>query len=433
MNDAPRRVLIVTSAFPPTMLADMHRARILSYELPKAGWGVDILAPSVQFQRSVWVEPDSNSLMPNGVPVHEALPCCGRLFSWLGMHSVGWRAFWPMYRLGCQLLAKQRIDVIYITTAQFSLFCLGRLWARKFKIPYIVDYHDPWVRDQLNYTTTKHWLKLRIGATLSRWMEESVIRSAAGVVSVSPVYVDELRLRYGHAKCLTAERCEVIPFGGSDNDFQAVNPPPAPSNSAQREIVYVGAGGPIMARSFTAFCKSLSAVRQTDPALVATLKIRLFGTYSYWKEGDSKPLQDIASRFGLADVIEEIPPRISYIQAMERVQRSDGLLVLGVDDAGYIPSKLFTYALSSKPLLASFRTDSAARGYFTTMPGLGHLLEFKEETTSTEAVNTMRSFLDEVKRRKKFDRRQLIAQYLAPGMAQKHAALFNRIMTTAAL
>ncbi len=44
------RVLIVTSTYAPAMIADMHRARHLAWELPKLGWQVEILAPDVSFQ-----------------------------------------------------------------------------------------------------------------------------------------------------------------------------------------------------------------------------------------------------------------------------------------------------------------------------------------------------------------------------------------------
>ena len=36
-----RRVLIVVSAWCPAMLADMQRARLLAWELPKVGWDVE--------------------------------------------------------------------------------------------------------------------------------------------------------------------------------------------------------------------------------------------------------------------------------------------------------------------------------------------------------------------------------------------------------
>ena len=42
-----RRVLLVTSSYAPTMIADMQRARQLAWQLPEAGWQVEILCPGI--------------------------------------------------------------------------------------------------------------------------------------------------------------------------------------------------------------------------------------------------------------------------------------------------------------------------------------------------------------------------------------------------
>lgn len=57
-----RRVLIVTNGFPPTMLADMQRARMLAYDLLQAGWEAEILAPAVYWS----LRPSAPSTTPPG-------------------------------------------------------------------------------------------------------------------------------------------------------------------------------------------------------------------------------------------------------------------------------------------------------------------------------------------------------------------------------
>ena len=53
------RVLIVTSTYAPAMIADMHRARQLAWELPKLGWQVEILTPDVSYQPASCRDDDS--------------------------------------------------------------------------------------------------------------------------------------------------------------------------------------------------------------------------------------------------------------------------------------------------------------------------------------------------------------------------------------
>jgi hypothetical protein len=262
-------------------------------------------------------------------------------------------------------------------------------------------------------------------------MERSAIGAAAGVVSVSPDYLDQLRQRYGAVSCLGPERSIVIPFAGSERDFVVPNPVPLSKPRLTRNVVYVGAGGAIMVQSFTAICEALAAVRRNRPELVEGLKLQLFGTYAYWKEGDPKPLYEIAARLGLGGVIEENPARISYLKALELTRQSDGLFVLGVDDAAYVPSKLFNYALSGKPLLACMRCDSPVAKMFNRLPGLGHLMSFGNgEVSGTDNIDSMAQFLTDVSQTMRFDRRDLISEYLAPNMARRHRDLFEHICSS---
>lgn len=408
------------------MIADMHRVRHLAWELPKLGWEVEVLYPGAEFQRPEYIEPDSVPLFNPATPLHEVRSKDPWFFRLLGIRSIGWRAFRPLLAAGYQLIKRRRFDLIYISTANFPLFCLGRSWARRFGIPYVLDYHDPWVRDRINYSTTESKWKALFVAKLSRWMERYAIQRAAGIVSVSSVYLEELRRRYGELKCLRSDRTAVIPFAARKEDSPADNPSRESHDEGRREIIYVGAGGSIMAKSFSTICEALAELKRSDPILVGRVKIRLFGTYAYWEEGDPKPLQDIATEFGLEDIVEEMPARISHHQTMELLQRCHGLLILGVDDAGYIPSKLFMYAFSGKPLLASFLVDSSVARLFSERSGLGHLITFGANLAQNSRLS-VQSFLREVNDGRRFDRHGELAGDLSAAMAQRHARLFELI------
>ena len=122
---------------------------------------------------------------------------------------------------------------------------------------------------------------------------------------------------------------------------------------------------------------------------------------------------------------------MTYTDAMRLVQGSDGLLVLGVDDAGYVPSKLFTYAQTGLPLLASFRHDSPAIGAFADAGGPGDLLSFGSESTVTDQHrHAMRRFLASVQRRDRESRDESLAPYMAPAMAARHARLFESVLAS---
>ncbi len=425
---SPRRVLLVTSSYAPAMVADMHRVRHLAWELPRCGWECEVLAPDASFQRSQHLEPDSQSLFASAAPHHAVPPQAAWLFRALQVRSIGWRAWWPMARAGAALLRQRHFDLVYLSTANFNLFCLGRTWARQFGVPYVLDYHDPWVRDRVDYRTSRHPWKLWVNSRIARFLERRTLADAAGVVAVSPFYLDELRHRYGVLPALRPDRCEAIPFAGCEVDFPG-SPPAAGGAGGPLDIVYVGAGGAIMAKSFTTICATLAQLATEQPQLLAGIKFRLLGTHGDWRPGDPKPLEAIAARLGLAGVVEEAPQRVSYQHASELMKRSAGLLVLGVDDVAYMPSKLFNFALAGKPLLGCFVAGSPPAVFFSQLPGLGHLLTFAADAAAgaPASVPAAAGFLAEVQARRQFDRRALLAPHLAPAMARRHAALFTRI------
>jgi hypothetical protein len=92
-----------------------------------------------------------------------------------------------------------------------------------------------------------------------------------------------------------------------------------------------------------------------------------------------------------------------------------------------VPSKLFSYALSGKPLLASLHRDSPAFAQFRAIPAMGHVLWFdgSGEMPITDATRVVENFLREAAAHRTFDRRAMLEPFLAPNMALRHVELFN--------
>ncbi|MDB6171246.1 MAG: hypothetical protein JWL59_557 [Chthoniobacteraceae bacterium] len=433
-----RRILIVGSALPPTILADMHRVRMLANDLPAEGWEVELLTPCLGYQHNEWIEPEAEILRPKSVVIHEVPLCGDRLFRKLSMRSVGWRVLWPMFRLGLKVLKSKRFDLVYISTTQFNLFCLGRLWLALCGVPYVLDYHDPWFRRQTHYVTTQIGIKSWLTSALAKPLEYFAVGKASGIVSVSEGYLEQLRDSYGDLDCLSAEHAVVIPFGAAENDLIAAGRSKKISELESRklllEVIYVGAGGTIMAKSFDAVTQALGALRLHTPELASRVRIKLFGTQGQWQPGDPKVLEDIARKNGVEDLVEEHPSRIGYLKALELILMADGLLVLGVDDPAYMPSKLFTYALTGKPLLVSFHSRSQSNAYFKAMPNLGKLIQFEAQIDADiPNQEIMSEFVAEMVEGVVTDRKELIAAHLSTAMARQHSALFNRCVSNAGL
>jgi hypothetical protein len=407
------------------MLADMQRTRILAWELPKLGWHVEIIAPAHGEVRQDATEPNPDAFFAPAIPLHEVFSG-HRVFKCLRSLSVGWRTFWPMFWRGRKLLAGGQFDVIYFSTTMFPYFLLGPLWQRSSGVPYVLDFHDPWFAGHRGHSGWKWWLRKWLGL----WMERFVVHNAAGLIAVSQRYIDTMRTYYGGAapEWLVPGHHAVIPFAAFERDFQEAEKTVRTLIPAgDLSIHYVGAGGKIMARSFALVCRALNRLRQARHPLAEKVKVRLYGTTYDWKSGDPKILEDIARKYGVGDLVSESPGRVSYRRSLELLLECDGALILGVDDDGYVPSKLHNYALSGKPLLAALRRESPAFTHFEGTPALGHSMWFDQsaEMPDAKAEMVLGAFLQEAAARQTIDRQSILRPHMAPAMAQAHIELFE--------
>ncbi len=366
-------MLLVVSSYRPAMLADMQRARALAWELPALGWGVEILTPAASEVRQDAVEPDADGFFARATPVHEVHAWFPHLFRLMTLGLGAWRMWLPMFWRGRTLLASGRFDLVYFSTTAFNFFFFGPLWRRKFGIPYVLDFQDPWVLPECG-PARQGW-KARLSALFDPAMEKHAVVNAAGLIAVSQSYIDMLTRRYGKQLPIWLQkgRHAVIPFCAVERDLVEAGrglPDCTASQTPELSLHYVGAG-PTMRKSFSLLCGALSRLRAGGDDLAERVRIRLFGTGLLGQRDGTALLKEAACEAGVGDLVEERPQRVPYRRALELLLQSQGLLILGVDDSGYMPSKLFGYALSGKPLLASLRKDGPAYALLQADPRLG--------------------------------------------------------------
>lgn len=419
-------MLLVASSPPPYLPASVHRIRQLSWSLRKAGWEAEILAPGEEFQNPEWRDPRGLELFPNDVPVHLAQP---RRPDWLrmaGVRGMGWRGWVPMARKGSDLLQTGRFQLVYISTTQFNFFCLGSFWKKKHRIPYLLDFHDPWYRPHEAIRTTSSRVKAALGNRLAGLFERQAVSSADGLISVSPNYLSELQARYPKAVCFSRKNTAVIPFGFTETDF----PDGRMSKNLRnpKKVVYVGVGAELMAKSFLRVLKMWKAVKEKEPELSRGIKIRLYGTDGRWRPGKPKILQKVAEECDCGEWVEENPAILPFSESLALMRQADGLLVLGVEDPAYMPSKLFSYSRSGKPLLACLVKGSQGEGYFRDVPEIGHLISFGKSESGKGAEQPMRDFFEEIQQGREIPRAEVIKKFSDEAMSVRHAVIFEKCM-----
>src|SRR6185369_724460 len=92
-------------------------------------------------------------------------------------------------------------------------------WLRKFGVPYVLDYQDPWINSYYQRTNTRPpggWMKFNFSQWTARRREPDAVRGAAAVIGVSAAYGQSLVAAY---PWFEARRFTMLPFGAAESDF----------------------------------------------------------------------------------------------------------------------------------------------------------------------------------------------------------------------
>ncbi len=393
-------VLIVSPHFPPVNAPDMHRARMLLPFLRENGWEAEVLAVSPD-QVAAPVDPWLVAGLPADVPVHR-VNALGLEWSQIpGLGTLGLRALPALAMAGDRLLAAAGFDLVYFSTTVFEVHILGSRWKRKFGVPFVMDYQDPWVNDYYaehrDVVPPGGRLKYALASALHRWMEPRILRQCAGITSVSPEYPRQLARRYPWFRGIAQL---VQGFPGAKRDFDRLQHTTMNSqkvrngfNDGNLHWVYVGRGGADMAKAMRAI---FMALRNHAPAkLKQRLKIHLLGT-SYAAAGKgAKSLAPLATEFGVQHLVEEHPGRIPYSETLALLQQADALIVPGSDDAAYTASKIYPYLLAGKPLLAVFHERSTVTELIRRVRGAVCVTFSDDDTDAAVAARVAEQWLDQ--------------------------------------
>lgn len=353
-----KRVLLVAPEFPPSNTAGAHRPRLFARHLSSYGWCPTILTVRGDcFEGSL--DPSLEQLLPPELCLIRtgALPVRPiRLVGDLGLRTLPYHA--AALR---RLVNKEKLDAVVLFGPPWFSFALGPWVCARARIPYVVDYIDPWISDWTSGHSffSKGWVYHRLAAAI----EPAVLRGAAHVTAVSEGILSDLRRNYSW---LHPENMSSMPYGAELEDMLAserlgVMPPDFTPGDGRINVCLTGAfqprGGEILRSIFNAARK----LREQQPDISRRLVFRFYGTSNLtWGHGRFSVLP-IAQSVGMADMVSEIPQRIPYLQSLAVLRCCDVVLVMGSWEHYYHASKLYPAILSKKPILALCHEESSIK------------------------------------------------------------------------
>jgi hypothetical protein len=370
------RIALVTSHFAPSNLVGGHRARLWSRYLPEFGWQPIVVTgdPAHYEERP---DPDLERLVAPGLEVVHAATLPTRPIRLVG--DVGVRAFWGCYRAVARLVRQRRVDFVLVTIPSNFLAPLGRLVHRRHGVPFGIDYQDPWVNvwPGVERTGSRAWWSYR----LATWLEPWSVRDAALITGMAPGYVAGMLER--NPDVARTAVVATMPMGSAPEDFELVAAlhrapflfDPADGNF---HMIYAGALLPAGIVVLDAFLAGLRALRETAPAVAARLRVHFVGTGSSPDDPNGHRVLPRARDAGVADMVDEHPHRIGYVDTLNHLGQCSAVLVLGSTERHYTPSKVFQAILSKRPVFAMLHAESTAVGMIGTARA-GRVLTLRAE------------------------------------------------------
>jgi hypothetical protein len=355
---ACRRVALVAAHFPPSNLAGVHRARLLSQHLHEFGWRPIIVGThwrhyeeALDWGLASLVDPSLEIIRTAAAPTRPL-----RLIGDIGIRALPWHlaALRRLWR-------DRRIDFVHITVPSFYSALLGELLYRREPLPFGIDYIDPWVNvwPEAEVKYSKAWMSLQLAHRLEPW----ATRNAALITGVASGYFEGVLDRNPalRGSCNTA----AMPYGFSRLDFNA---PVVASRVATEfdpgdgrfHLVYAGALLPKAHEVLERLLQGVASMRGRASGMADRLRLHFIGTGKSPKDPNGHNVVPLAERLGVADAVTEHPHRMAYLDVLANLMRASGVLIVGSTERHYTPSKVYQAVQSRRPVLALLHQASTA-------------------------------------------------------------------------
>jgi len=426
INVMPRRVILVSSYFPPSNQVSIHRARLLGNQLRKHGWEPVVLAVSPNFYEEP-LDPYMEKLVEPNVKVIRVNAIPQKIARSLGWGDIGLRGFPYMLKALVDSVNQMKADLVFITLPSNYQALLGRILFEYCRTPYILDYQDPWINesDLKEPFLGKAW----ITQFLAKKFEPLAVARVAGISGITSAYFQNVVRR--HPELSNVPQL-AFQMGFSYKDHEKarelkIQPRRIDAAYSGKQIVYAGALLPKAIDPMLCFLEALGKVNKTI-LKDSPLRFVCLGTGSSANDPKAYRILPLAERVGAGEWVDEYPERHPFLEVLSTLQAADAVAVIGSVEPHYSPSKLFQGALSGRPLFTMLHEKSEATSILKKAKG-GINVTFGDDVDKTRVVQDCFDAFQILEKRDvaKLDL-QPFEEYDASVISKRVAAFFNEVV-----
>ncbi len=349
-----KKVLIIANQFPPMGGSGVQRSVKFVKHLRTFGY------EPVVFTREVGNMPLKDETLlkdiPEGVKIYrsKALECVeftglmripGKVMGKLIIPDTA--RFWmeKAKKYVMEIIEKEKISLVYTTSAPYSDHLLGRYIKRKKpQIKWVADFRDEWTNNP--YTLDNPYNPVR--TSIEKKMEKSVLTEADALITNTPV----MRQNFIDNNGISGDNFYFIPNGYDKEDFEGMDL----KKPVNDKMTFVYTGALYGRRKPDTFFQALKELKDEGVIKPESILVKLIGNYHKDK------LQAQIDSYNLTKEFEIV----GYVPHAECIahQLSCDVLVLiegtGRGANAFYTGKVFEYMNTGRPVLAILPEGVAA-------------------------------------------------------------------------
>lgn len=264
--------------------------------------------------------------------------------------DIGLRAFPFLKKEALRLCKERQIDFIWIPIPSFYTAILGRVIHEKTKIPYGIDYIDPWVRD----ITNQNNIRAKFSQIVAQLLEPYAVKKASLITGVSSAYYLPVIQR----NFKTPPIHVGMPYGFDPNDHEIELDGlklPWDDHPHCKPWIYAGAFLPNSHLFIASFFETI-ALLKAESKWDDKIKLFFIGTGPY----PAKRIIAYAKDHGIEDIVFEQRERAPFLHVLNFLSKAHRVMLFGSTQQHYTASKTFQCLLSKKPLFSMLHAESSA-------------------------------------------------------------------------
>lgn len=433
-----KRVLMVSPHFPPDNGAATHRLRLLAPHLAEFGWVPTVVTVDPRDYEGE-LDPELLSLVPDDLDVVRVRAWSAKRTRRFGFGDLGIRAFTGLLRECRNRAIKQEFHCFFVTIYPTYPALLGPLVKKWTRVPFVLDYQDPWVSEWGRSTgpaaNGRPDTRSRFSRLLAARLEPIAVAAADAITAVSHVTHEAVRERIPQAR---AKLYETIPVGGELSDFVYLRSRPRVNPFFDRSdgrfhLCYVGTLLPLGLPTLHSVMRAIARLKAEQQSLYRKLRIHFIGT-SNQTAGDLKHrVISEAVKMGVEDAVQEFPPRAHYLDALNVLTQSDAILLMGSMERHYTASKLYPALLAQRPILALFHEESSVASILgrALRPPIGRLVIYGDRGPTSEHDEQVHQGLVSMMKHPVYDASagdlSVVNEFSARALAGRLASVFTRV------